>query len=169
LTTWTIPDPGVAATDFLLADGGASVNGAWDFKGVVTFDNAPVFSSPFTSITTAALKVTTSPTTGYVLTSDTLGNATWQAVGGGGSGGQPVPHNTKFVSLGWPTSASAQPTVTESHPRAIVSMRVVAVHVCVGLFHEHHSGACEHHRHASRDRPLAGMQTAVQSRPCQRD
>jgi hypothetical protein len=34
---------------------------------------------------TSTLKVTTSPTSGYVLTSDSSGNATWQAPSGGGS------------------------------------------------------------------------------------
>ena len=34
---------------------------------------------------TTQLQVTSSPTNGYVLTSDALGNATWQAAGGGGT------------------------------------------------------------------------------------
>lgn len=41
-------------------------------------------------IETNTLKVTTSPTSGYVLTSDASGNATWQAPSGGGGTGDVV-------------------------------------------------------------------------------
>lgn len=37
-------------------------------------------------VTAPSLQITTSPTSGYVLTSDATGNATWQAAPGGGSG-----------------------------------------------------------------------------------
>jgi len=43
----------------------------------------PILSAS-SSVTTPALAVTTSPTSGYVLTSDSKGNATWQAPSGGG-------------------------------------------------------------------------------------
>jgi hypothetical protein len=47
---------------------------------------APLSSPTFTgTVITPAIRVTTSPTTGYVLTSDVSGNATWQAIPAAGT------------------------------------------------------------------------------------
>lgn len=62
----------------------ASTDNSWDIGG--SGANRPRTGYFGTSLVTPALKVTTSPTSGYVLTSDSSGNATWQAPTGGGAG-----------------------------------------------------------------------------------
>jgi hypothetical protein len=54
---------------------------------------------------TPTLQLTTSPISGYVLTSDGIGNATWQAPtgGGGGGGGGACTTNTVSTSFTVPT------------------------------------------------------------------
>lgn len=64
-----------------------------------------------TSVITPALRVTTSPTSGYVLTSDASGNATWQAVSASGTS---ITQAGGTVSVGSDGSISIAPLSTKN-------------------------------------------------------
>lgn len=84
-------------------------------------DTFPVTINTMTGLTvngktiTTQLQVTTSPTSGYVLTSDASGNATWQA---GGGGGGPTLRNVSSTD----TFATANETINCTSGTFIVNL-----------------------------------------------
>jgi hypothetical protein len=114
----------LATTAFVLANQAAnSVTSVFGRTGVVSATSgdyavgqitgaAPLASPTFTgTVITPALRITTSPTSGYVLTSDASGNATWQATSGGS--GTSITQAGGTVSVGSDGSVSIAPVSTK--------------------------------------------------------
>jgi hypothetical protein len=109
----------LATTAFVLAN--QTVSSVFGRTGVVSAVSgdysvgqitgaAPLASPTFTgTVISPALRVTTSPTSGYVLTSDASGNATWQATTGGTS----ISQAGGTVSVGSDGSISIAPVATK--------------------------------------------------------
>jgi hypothetical protein len=66
------------------SSGGLAANSAFYSTGKVTIEGTTTINS---TLTVAGFRLSTSPTNGYVLTSDASGNGTWQPSGGGGVSG----------------------------------------------------------------------------------
>lgn len=91
-----ISSPGTGTADYIRLFAGQTASGTADihiqgtgltrgFVGIGT--NSPTADlDVIGKVKATGLQVTTSPTAGYVLTSDASGNATWQTVGAGGTG-----------------------------------------------------------------------------------
>lgn len=93
---------------------GAVIPVSGDYNVSEVTGAAPLASPTFTgTVITPALRVTTSPTSGYVLTSDGSGNATWQAASGGG-GGTSISNGGGSVSINGSGAVSISPNTGQN-------------------------------------------------------